>query len=293
MPLKLDLDDPQRIDFDRLKLLGAFYLQSNDSRFGGLSGLAITDDGQFYAISDRGYWLSARIHLHADGRLANLADWRIAPLLTPTKTPVTVPLTDAEGLAQAPDGTFVVSFERRHRIWRYPAPPATLSGAARAVEIPNEISQVPSNNGLEAISVRPDGRIFAIAERVENPDGSSKAWLLKDGRSHQLSYLAAPDFHPSDAVALKNGDVIVLERRHNLLVRFSARLVPAQSKKYPSRRYFKGRRNTAARIAVKNRELRGGCAHGDARGHDDLFSIGRQLLYVSTYAAFPVPLAAL
>jgi hypothetical protein len=51
-----------------------------------------------------------------------------------------------------------------------------------------------------------------------------KAWLIKDGHSDPLSYLPRSGFSPSDAVALKNGDVLVLERRHSLPVRFSARL---------------------------------------------------------------------
>jgi hypothetical protein len=229
-PIELDLDEPQRIDFDRLKLLGAFHLRSNDSRFGGLSGLAITTDGQLYTVSDRGFWLSARMELDANGRLANLTGWQIAPLLTPGKSAVRGSLTDAEGLAQAADGTFLVSFEHTHRIWRYPAPPATLSGASRRVALPAEISKAPSNSGLEAISVRPNGEIFAIAEAPENGDGSSKAWLLKNEHSDQLSYLSAPGFSPSDAVALKNGDVLVLERRFNLPVRFSARLTLLKAK---------------------------------------------------------------
>jgi hypothetical protein len=222
--LELDPNDPKRIEFGRLKLLGDFYLRSNDSRFGGLSGLAIGTDGRLYAVSDRGFWLSARMHLDPNGRLLNLADWQIAPLLTPAKKRLPKKLTDAEGLAQTPDGTFVVSFEHAHRIWRYPAPPATLAGAAMPVWVPSEIARAPANGGLEAISVQPDGRILAIAERVENGDGSLKAWLIKDGHSDPLSYLPRSGFSPSDAVALKNGDVLVLERRHSLPVRFSARL---------------------------------------------------------------------
>ncbi len=49
-PIELDLNDPQRVEFDRLKLLGAFHLRSNDARFGGLSGMTIGNDGRFYAV---------------------------------------------------------------------------------------------------------------------------------------------------------------------------------------------------------------------------------------------------
>jgi hypothetical protein len=223
-PVELDLDDPQRVEFDRLKFLGAFELRSSDARFGGLSGLAIGSDGRFYAVSDRGFWLSAQIYLHANGRLSGFTDWHIAPLLGPAKSQVNSRLTDAEGLAQAPDGSFLVSFEHVHRIWRYPGPPKTFQSAAIPIRLPNEILEAPANGGLEAICARPDGRILAIAERLENTDGSFKAVLIKNGDWDHLSYIAPAGFHASDAVGLRNGDVLVLERRHNLPLRFSARL---------------------------------------------------------------------
>jgi hypothetical protein len=223
-PIALDLEKPERVAFGRLKLVGAFHLRSTDSRFGGLSGLTIGKDGSLYAISDRGFWLSARMQLDRDGRLLNLKDWQIASLLTTTKTPVRNLFADAEGLAQAPDGSFFVSFEQSHRIWRYPASPEPFSTPAIPVPLPAKMIEAPVNGGLEAVSVLPDGRIFAIAEQHENDDGSFKAWLLKDGHWSELSYRPRPGFNPSDAVALNSGDVLVLERRHNLPLRFSARL---------------------------------------------------------------------
>lgn len=225
LPIEIDSRNPKRVEFDRLKLLGAFQLRSKNSRFGGLSGLAIGADGKLYAVSDRGIWLSARMLLDSNGRLLNLSDWEIAPLLTPKGTPMNGRLmTDAEALAQAPDGSFIVAFERIHRLWRYRAPPETFSSPAVPVSMPSEIFKAPRNGGLEAVSVLPDGRIFVIAEEFENPDGSLKAWLVDDALFAELSYQPENGFSVSDSAALKNGDVIVVERRHNLPMRFSARL---------------------------------------------------------------------
>jgi hypothetical protein len=224
LPIELDRRDANRTEFDRLKLLGAFQLRSKDTRFGGLSGLAIGADGRFYAVSDRGFWLSARMHVDARGKLLNLSDWQIARLLTPEKTPVSGPLTDAEALGRSADGSFIVAFEQAHRIWRYRPPPEIFHSAAVPVPTPSEILKAPRNGGLEAVSVLPDGRIFAIAEELENPDGSLHAWLIDNGHFGQLSYVPSDGFRPSDATALKNGDVLVLERRYNLLHYFSARL---------------------------------------------------------------------
>ena len=223
-PIALDLEKPERVSFGRLRLMGAFHLRSTDSRFGGLSGLTIGTDGRLYAVSDRGFWLSARMQLDRDGRLLNLSNWQIASLLTTTKRPVRNLFTDAEGLAQASDGSFFVSFEQSHRIWRYPAAQEPFSKPAIPVPLRVEMTAAPSNGGFEAISALPDGRIFAIAEEHQNKDGSFKGWLLNGDRWSEFSYVALANFNPSDAVALKSGDVLVLERRHNLPLRFSARL---------------------------------------------------------------------
>ena len=229
-PIALDPDDPKRVEFDRLRLLGAFQLHGNSFRFGGFSGLSIGADGRLYAVSDRGFWLSARAHLHPGGRLLNLTDSQIRPILTPSGARVEKLFTDAEALARAPDGSFIVGFEHVHRLWRYAAPPETLSSSATPVPLPAEVSKARANGGLEAVSVRPDGKIFAIAEGLENPDGSFKAWLIDGEQSEQLSYTASAGFRASDAVALGNGDVLVLERQHQLPVRFSARLTRVKAR---------------------------------------------------------------
>jgi len=126
VPIDVDPKRVERRTFGSLTLLSAFQLASKDKRFGGLSGLSISADGSLYAVSDRGYWLSARMLLDPSGVLKDLAEWRIAPMLTTTKIPVSGRLRDAEALAQARDGSFLVAFEGFHRIWRYSPPPKTF-----------------------------------------------------------------------------------------------------------------------------------------------------------------------
>ena len=126
-PIDVDRKHPERTDFGALALTSAFHLSSKDKRFGGLSGLSIGIDGRLYAISDNGYWLSAKmVRNKKTDALINLLDWQIAPLLTPSGTPVGDNLRDAEALTRAEDGSFLVAFEGVHRIWRYAAPPHTL-----------------------------------------------------------------------------------------------------------------------------------------------------------------------
>jgi hypothetical protein len=117
VPIEVDRKRVERRNFGALTLLSAFQLASKDKRFGGLSGLSVGRDGRLYAVSDQGYWLSASMLLGPDDTLKDLVDWRIAPILTTTKLPVSGRLRDAEALAQARDGSFLVAFEGPHRIF--------------------------------------------------------------------------------------------------------------------------------------------------------------------------------
>jgi hypothetical protein len=224
LPIELDPRNPQKKEFGRLEFLNGFQLRSRDPRFGGLSGLTIGADKRLYAVSDAGYWVSAQMILDSDTKLLDLTDWIIQPLLSTTGMPVTDPLHDAEALARAPDGSFIVAFETVHRIWRYPPPPAAFYSSPLPVSIPAEILKAPSNGGLEGIAVFPDGRLLALTEEFQNRDGTFKGWLIEGERFLALSYLPSEGFRVTDCAALSNGDVIVLERRYVPLGILSARL---------------------------------------------------------------------
>ena len=240
LPIELDSRNPQKKEFGRLEFLNGFQLRSRDPRFGGLSGLTIGADGRLYAVSDAGYWVSAQMILDSDTKLLDLTDWVIQPLLSTTGTPVTDPLHDAEALARAPDGSFLVAFEQVHRIWRYPPPPATFYSLPLPVPFPAEISKAPSNGGLEGIAVFSDGRLLALTEEFQNRDGSFKGWLIEGERFFELSYLPSEGFRVTDCAALSNGDVIVLERRYVPLGILSARLKLVRAEKIQPRSILVG-----------------------------------------------------
>jgi hypothetical protein len=230
LPLELDSRNPQQKEFGRLEFLNGFQLRSRDRRFGGLSGLSIGTDGRLYAVSDAGYWVSAQMTFDSEGKLQDLTSWLIQPILSTPGTPVTNPLHDAEALARAPDGSFLVAFEEAHRIWRYPPPPVTFYSLPSPVPFPAEISKAPSNGGLEGITVFSDGRLLALTEEFQNRDGSFKGWLIEGEQFFELSYLPSEGFRVTDCAALSNGDVIVLERRYVPLGILSARLKLVRAK---------------------------------------------------------------
>jgi hypothetical protein len=222
--IDLDSNHPERKEFGRLTLLSAHELRSKDARFGGLSGLTIGSDGRLYFVSDLGYWLSAHMTLDSEAKLIDLTDWVIQPILSTTGAPVRNPLNDAEALTRAPDGSFMVSFEKVHRIWRYPPPPLTFHSLPVPVSLPAAVAKSPSNGGLEGLAMLPDGRLLALTEEFKNPDGSFKGWLIESERFFEVSYLPTAGFQVTDCAALSNGDVIVLERRYVPLGILAARL---------------------------------------------------------------------
>jgi hypothetical protein len=132
-------------------------------------------------------------------------------------------LTDAEALARDLDGSFIVSFEQDHRLWRYP-PPNGFSSPAQSLPTPGELAKAPRNGGIEGVTVLPDGRILAITEEYENPDGSLKGWLIENNRFVPVSYVPSDGFRVTDLAALSNGDVLVLERRVSLVGAWGARI---------------------------------------------------------------------
>jgi hypothetical protein len=140
------------------------------------------------------------------------------------------PSHDAEALARAPDGSFIVSFEQVHRIWRYPPPPLTFRSLPVPVPVPAEVARAPRNGGLEGLTILPDGRLLALTEEFQNPDRSLKGWLIEGERFFEVSpslpmrCRQSEGYQVTDCAALSNGDVIVLERRYVPLGILSARL---------------------------------------------------------------------
>jgi len=217
--------DRPRNEIGKLVYLSGFILKSTDPRFGGLSGLSVSEDGvRLTAVSDRGYWISAQMRHESDGRLTGFEGWDIEPLLAPDGTRVNGALADAEGLARDRDGSMIVSFEQVHRLWRYAPAPTTFYSVPAPVAVPAGLARAPANGGVEAIAALPDGRLIILTEELRRSDGTLAGWILKGDRSEAVSYVPSEGFVPADGAALKNGDLLVLERRLSALATWEARI---------------------------------------------------------------------
>lgn len=222
VPLMADGSAEQRVG--RLAFRGGLVLDSSHQRFGGWSDLWVAPDGsQIVALSDRGSWLELRLAHDAAGRLAGVGPARIGPLVDARLRPLHGNASDSEGLARLPDGSFLVSFERRHRIWHYPAAPVPFSRAPRPLPTPPGIEAAPDNGSLEALARLADGRLVTIAEALVD-DGANAAWVFADDRWSRFAYRAEPGFSPAGAVGLPGGDLIVIERAFAFLAGFRIRV---------------------------------------------------------------------
>ncbi|MGH7847968.1 MAG: esterase-like activity of phytase family protein [Candidatus Binatia bacterium] len=226
----VDPRNPDRKQIGKLVFLSGFELKSSDRRFGGLSGLWINEES-LLALSDRGYWISARARHDADGRLAEFGDWKIDRLLAPDGKPVRGRLADSEGLTRDQDGFFIVSFEQAHRLWRYAPTPATFASKPVPIPVPARLTRARANGGVECVAALGDGRLIILTETLRNADGSLAGGILEKEQFHSLSYVPSADFAPSDCAVLKNGDLLVLERQIGFLGSWSARIkrVPGDS----------------------------------------------------------------
>lgn len=202
---------------------GAVELSAPEDLFGGWSGLHLDAGLRLTAISDLGRWMTARLVLDEAGRLAGVTGAEWGRLSDGAGRPLPRGrLADAESLARQPDGTWLIGFERWHRIRAY----RDLAGPGTWVAPPPGLEVLPANGGLEALTVLPDGRVLAIAEEPDIDAGgrARRAWIRTGTRWTEGSYGVPAPYVPVDAAALPDGSVLVLERRFSIFGGFGTRI---------------------------------------------------------------------
>jgi hypothetical protein len=207
-PLALPPDSP-------LQSLGGLLLNRRAIGFGGLSGLHIDADLTLSAISDLGYWLQAKLVLDGTGAPQGLAALRSGPLSDGLVFGLPAKLArDAESLARLPDGTWLVGFERWHRIRAYDS----LDGWGRPAPTPRGLRDAPLNEGLESLAVLADGRWLLVTEGLEAGDETLlRGWVGHPGAWRPFAYRPRRGFVPTDAAPTPDGGAVLTERRFSLL----------------------------------------------------------------------------
>lgn len=213
-PLLLDETQPEGSRVGELEFVGGLHIASPHPDFGGWSDLTVLPDGTLLAISDQGFWLKAKI-ARQEGAPVALEGAEMGALLgIGGKTIEGKNLKDAEGIAVLAEGGTLVSFERQHRLWRYPN---DLTGAAELFIPPlslDDLNEDWENAGMEAIAQLADARILVVLEGGHDVT-DSRAYILEEGAWRQLAIGLEDDFRPTGLAALPDGGFVLLKRFFN------------------------------------------------------------------------------
>jgi hypothetical protein len=213
---------PEETRFGGLGFRGGLVLTSPSQHFGGWSGLAVDADGKrLLAVSDVGAWLSAGVDYDADGAPAALVRARIGPLralqgrLLRDKAE-----QDAEALAlvegSTERGQLLIGFERKHRIGRFPIRDGEVQAPVEYLKLPAQARHMPENQGFEAVTMLQagpfKGAVIAFAERYTRGSGYHTGWIWAAGQPQRIELRDIDGFNITDAAALPDGGLLVLER---------------------------------------------------------------------------------
>lgn len=258
-PLTLKLDEPALKRAGKLIWRGGLSMTANSANFGGWSDLQVSPDGRtLTSISDVGSWLTATIDYDADRNLVGLSQARIGSLRGLDGRPLVSKVdSDAEGMALLPDGSWLVSFERHHRIWRYP----TLDGTPLPVNLPPGFDRQPENGGIEALTALADGTIVALSETYSVTPGELVGWTGRPGPDGRYAwqtfrYPQLPDFNPTALRPLPDGGFVLLERAFDMARGVRIRVMLAEAADFEPGALAKPREiaRLASPLAVDNLE---------------------------------------
>ncbi len=221
--------------FGKLTWRGGLVLTSPSGYFGGWSGLALNPDGKgFFAISDAGAWMRGALVYDPTGAPAGMKDVILGAIQSKKGDPLSRKKdADAEGLAltqgDTDNGRVLISFERRHRIARYDITNGELSSSMGEVTLPGSAYDMPSNGGFEAIAQLRGGpntgKLVAFSEHKRDRAGNYVGWIWESkSRPRKFFMTNDGDYDITDASALPDGSLLVLERRFRFSEGVSMRL---------------------------------------------------------------------
>lgn len=216
---------PSKTRFGSLEYRGAVVLTSSHGKFGGFSGMWLDATGKhLIALSDRGEWLTAEV-IYDEDRPAGLTDGDIEPVLGPSGIPLSRTRQGDDESLSLKDGTAVIGIEQTQQIMRFDFGREDLVTAlpktrGALIDVPKEVRNAlfaaSANEGFEAVVLldgKPGGKLLAFGEHSLDEAGNLRAWIIEDGKATSFAVKALPgDFSITDAAALPNGQLLLLER---------------------------------------------------------------------------------
>jgi hypothetical protein len=208
--------------FGNLEYRGGVVLSSPSTSFCEWSGLVIDGNGKrLLAVSDVGSWMSADVTYSEEGAPTGLARALIGPLLDQHGRPLDDKRDrDAESIAlvdgSTERGTFLIGFEREHRIGRFEVRNGHVLAPTAHLQLPPDADRLLPNAGFEAVAVLQAGPLkgspVAFAERLPGGDGYHTGWIWVEGQPRRILLRDIDGFDITDAAGLPDGGLLILER---------------------------------------------------------------------------------
>jgi hypothetical protein len=224
-----DSRDRAHTRFGALEYRSGLILTSRFRGFGGLSGWRLDAKGeQFISISDKGTWFTGRI-VYKGREMTGLADVEAAPMLGADGRPITARgWFDTEAIAL--DGSLVyIGLERVNQILKFDFSKGGTRSLGQPIPVPPAMRKLPYNKGLESLAVVPRGlplagTLIAISERGLDGDGNIIGFLIGGPQPGDFAVRRSNNFDISDAVVLRGGDLLILERKFSWLAGVGIRI---------------------------------------------------------------------
>ena len=183
---------------------------------------------RFISFSDKGSWFTGRI-VYQEGEMTGLDEVEAAPMLGADGRPITARgWFDTESIAL--DGPFVyIGLERVNQVLRFDFSKGFTRSRGEVVPMPPAVRKLPFNKGLEALVMVPkglplEGTLIAISERGLDAKGNLIAFLVGGPSPGQFSVRRTDNFDISDAVLLRSGELLLLERKFSLVAGIGIRI---------------------------------------------------------------------
>ena len=269
-----DQVNPNKKHFGRLTWRGGLVLSSKQKKFGGYSGLVLTNKGKkLIAISDQGTWLQASVR-YKNGALSGLKQPHIGPLRKKSgKVLRRKKNSDAEDIAlwRNKKGVYaLISFERKHRIGRFSMSSDGLSKAFSYMKLPRSVFKTTKNKGLESLTVLTDknnkGTVLTFLERHDGKKNMHRGWLICGKKSWPLYLKSHNDFMVTGMTTLANGNVLVLERYFSYFAGVQMRIREIKAEKLRKNAILDGEILITATMRYNIDNMEGISAHTNARG---------------------------
>jgi hypothetical protein len=224
-----EIRDRARVHFGALEYRSGLVLTSPFRGFGGLSGWRFDTNGErFISISDKGSWFTGRI-VYNGRAMSGLADVEAAPMLGADGRPITARgWFDSESIAL--DGSLVyIGLERVNQILKFDFARGRTRALGQPIALPPAARKLPFNRGLESLVMVPKGlplagTLMAISERGLDSDGNIIGFLIGGPQPGDFTVRRSDNFDISDAVMLRDGDLLILERKFSWLAGIGIRI---------------------------------------------------------------------